>query len=134
MQAYTQGPMPTTEPGQLNPAITTAWNQLSTEFSQMFGKDLSISSGYRSPEENKKVGGAQGSRHLHGLAIDIANASSLTPEQRNWLIRRAFELGFRGLGDYKSGALHFDMRPNYASWGSDGYGGNAVTAPWWPGS
>ena len=35
------------------------------------GKPITISSGYRSSELNKKIGGAKKSQHLHGLAADI---------------------------------------------------------------
>lgn len=35
------------------------------------GKPITISSGYRSPELNKKIGGAKKSQHPHGLAADI---------------------------------------------------------------
>lgn len=35
------------------------------------GKPMSVNSGYRSPELNKKVGGVSNSSHMHGLATDV---------------------------------------------------------------
>ena len=37
-----------------------------------YGKSITINSGYRTPEQMKKVGGKPGSSHLKGLAVDIA--------------------------------------------------------------
>jgi len=38
-----------------------------------FGKPISVSSGYRSPELNKAIGGSKTSQHCKGEAIDIDN-------------------------------------------------------------
>lgn len=35
------------------------------------GKPVIITSGYRTPEHNKKVGGAKYSYHMRGMAVDI---------------------------------------------------------------
>lgn len=37
----------------------------------ILGKPITITSGFRSPEHNKKIGGAVGSLHLSGMAADI---------------------------------------------------------------
>ena len=42
---------------------------------EMFGQPLSISSGYRCPELNTKVGGKTTSQHLKGQAADINRGS-----------------------------------------------------------
>lgn len=45
------------------------------------GKIASISSGYRDPERNRNAGGAEGSYHLKGNAVDIAFERNLTPAE-----------------------------------------------------
>ena len=47
----------------------------------LLGKPISISSGYRSPELNKKVGGAKNSQHLTGQAADLTCHSYGTARQ-----------------------------------------------------
>jgi len=42
------------------------------------GFPLHITSGYRCPKQNKKVGGVKDSSHLAGLAVDIAVESDFT--------------------------------------------------------
>ena len=39
------------------------------------GKPLIVRSAYRSPEHNRAVGGAKASKHLEGVAVDIAMAN-----------------------------------------------------------
>ena len=77
------------------------------------GKPLIIRSAYRSPEHNRAVGGAKASKHMEGIAFDVAMANH-DPE--------AFEvaarvIGFRGFGFYpRSGFIHIDLGPA-RSWG-----------------
>lgn len=73
-----------------------------------------ITSGYRDPEHNARVGGAKNSQHIHGNAFDM-NVADLSREQRIDLIRQAREAGFRGVGVYDN-SLHFDVGPERA-WG-----------------
>lgn len=59
------------------------WLQtLRDRLSKHYGKDIAvvISSGYRSPKLNKKVGGARNSAHMEALAADI-NAAGLSSAQ-----------------------------------------------------
>ena len=44
------------------------------------GMPLRISSGYRSPEANKKVGGKSTSQHCRGVAADL-KVKGMTPDQ-----------------------------------------------------
>lgn len=70
---------------------------------------VTYNSAYRSPEYNKKVGGAQDSQHIKGLAVDIArNSYKENPQQ---LIEIATGLGFTGIGIYDT-FVHLDMRSN----------------------
>ncbi len=54
----------------------------------MLGKVITVNSGYRSPEVNKKVGGATRSYHLGGLAADI-NAEGMTARQLFEFIKKS---------------------------------------------
>ncbi|TFV93977.1 peptidase M15 [Oxalobacteraceae bacterium OM1] len=52
----------------------------------LVGQPIIISSGYRSVELNKAIGGADGSAHTLGLAADI-NCSGIGPKELACLIR-----------------------------------------------
>lgn len=81
------------------------------------GVPLKINSGYRSPEHNKKVGGASNSMHIYGNAADVACPSGITPERFAGL---AFHVGFTGIGVY-NGRVHMDTRTTgRAYWRKDG--------------
>ena len=85
-----------------------------------FGKAVTVTSGYRTPAHNAKVGGAKSSQHLLGRAADIrvqdvsvenvaAYAESLTPD-------------WGGVGRYPvkagraTGWVHVDTRADKARW------------------
>lgn len=85
-----------------------------------FGKAVTITSGYRTPAHNTKVGGVKGSQHLLGRAADIrvqgisvedaaAYAESLMPD-------------WGGVGRYPvkagraTGWVHLDTRADKARW------------------
>lgn len=84
---------------------------------------LIVTSGYRSPEHNRAVGGARRSKHMEGIAFDIS-MSNVDPHRFE---RAAREVGFNGIGLYPpqkpSGArnfIHIDTRPTPwrgAQWG-----------------
>jgi hypothetical protein len=70
------------------------------------GKPMIVTSAYRSPEHNRRVGGASASRHLAGDAFDIS-MSNHSPDDFE---RAAREAGFKGFGFYpKSNFMHIDM-------------------------
>ena len=60
------------------------------------GKPLIIRSAYRSPEHNRAVGGAKASKHMEGIAFDIAMANH-DPEAFEAAARA---IGFQGFGFY----------------------------------
>ena len=77
------------------------------------GKPLIVLSGYRSPEHNRTVGGAKASKHMEGVAFDIAMANH-DPEAFEAAARA---IGFHGFGFYpRSGFMHVDLGPA-RSWG-----------------
>lgn len=75
---------------------------------------IAITSGYRDPDTNKRVGGAHMSQHVSARALDII------PGDRNFkklleILKATAAVGGIGLGQ-KKGFLHFDTRPNRVIW------------------
>lgn len=80
---------------------------------------LEVVSGYRDPQRNARVGGAKGSQHVHGNALDI-NIEKLSEAQRQQVIDAAIAAGARGIGIYPGGrSLHFDVRETPTAWGAN---------------
>ena len=74
-----------------------------------------ISSGYRTKEHNKKVGGVHNSSHLKGLAADIICSNS---SDRYTIINALIFVGFHRIGVHK-GFIHADndlSKPGYVIW------------------
>jgi len=70
---------------------------------------IQITSAYRDPTHNARVGGAQNSQHMHRNAFD-ASLAGLTPEQKQDVIARARAAGAMGLGNYGGDSIHLDWR------------------------
>lgn len=105
----------------VNPVVLGRWQQVQN----LFGKQIAIKSGFRDPKTNEKVGGAKGSQHIHGAALDL-DVSGLSKPERLELIRIASAQGFTGIGVYNN-SLHLDIGPR-RSWGPS-YGFESV--PGW---
>ena len=72
-----------------------------------FGKTL-ITSGFRTDEHNKKVGGAKNSRHLISDAVDF----SIPGVPLLDIARYAESIGIKGIIIYnRQGFIHIDNRP-----------------------
>lgn len=96
------------------------------------GKPLVINSAYRSPEWNRKIGGARNSQHVQGRALDIEPPEGLNIDEFYNLIRADYiELGVNGLGHYTT-FVHCDIRitPNgrLVVWNGDGVKDSGVDA------
>jgi hypothetical protein len=88
------------------------------------GKPLVLTSAYRSPAHNKRVGGAKNSRHMQGDAFDV-RMENHDPHEFEAAARA---VGFTGFGYYpKSGFMHIDTGPA-RSWGTPW----PITATSWP--
>jgi len=77
------------------------------------GRPLIITSAYRTPEHNARVGGAKKSMHLLGRAFDVVMTNH-DPRKFEIAARTA---GFHGIGIYgKQGFMHIDTRETPARW------------------
>lgn len=72
------------------------------------GRPIVITSAYRSPEHNRKVGGAPRSLHMIGTAFDVR-----MDNHEPWSFEQAAKrAGFTGFGFYpKRGFMHIDTGP-----------------------
>jgi uncharacterized protein YcbK (DUF882 family) len=81
------------------------------------GQPIRITSGFRSREHNKKIGGALNSFHVLGMAADI-QVAKMKPED----LAKAIELLIKdgkikegGLGIYRTW-IHYDIRGTKSRW------------------
>ena len=81
-----------------------------------FGKSITVTSGYRCPIHNKRIGGATGSRHSKGDAADIV-VSGVAPRE---VAKYAESIGIKGIGLYETNAdghfTHVDTRDVKSFW------------------
>lgn len=85
---------------------------------------IRITSGYRDPKHNKRVGGATNSQHVLGNAVDI-NLHGMDDTQKTQLMVSLMKQGFTSFGSYtrSPNMLHTDIRPKARKWhhGSGGH-------------
>ena len=86
---------------KMNPAFL----QLLDKCRELAGVPFVITSSYRSPSKNRRVGGAVNSMHLYGRAVDI---ECNNPVARWIIIKAAIELGL-SVGIMER-AIHLDNR------------------------
>jgi uncharacterized protein YcbK (DUF882 family) len=80
-------------------------------------KPIKITSGFRDPSFNKKIGGATQSRHITGEAADL-KIEGYTPKQVAAIIEKLIAAGKMkqgGLGIYSTW-IHYDVRGTAARW------------------
>jgi uncharacterized protein YcbK (DUF882 family) len=75
------------------------------EFRLAIGEPILVSSGYRTPDENYRVGGASNSYHVLGKAFDI-RCPNISLDA---LYYEAKQFGWHGIGRYDT-FLHVDNR------------------------
>ena len=80
-----------------------------------FGSAVVIHSGYRTPQYNSKVGGAEHSQHCYGTAADIS-VKGQKPETVAAYARQLMP-DWGGVGVYaKKGFTHIDVREKRSDW------------------
>lgn len=81
-----------------------------------FGKPITITSGYRCPTHNSRIGGATGSRHSKGQAADIVVQGVSSRE----VAKYAESIGVKGIGLYETSKdgyfTHIDTRTTKSFW------------------
>lgn len=78
------------------------------------GIPLLITSAYRDPVHNKKVGGAKSSYHMKGMAFDVR----MDNQDPTAFVKAAKAMGFTGIGYYeRQGFIHIDIGPA-RTWGT----------------
>ena len=98
-----------------------------------FERPVEISSGYRTPAYNKKIGGAEKSQHLLGMAADIAIAGVSPLEIAQYA--EFLQPASGGIGVYQT-FTHVDVRAGRGRWDNrsgtpkpvDGWSGYAETS------
>lgn len=79
---------------------------------EKIGAPIYVSSGFRCPLHNARVGGVPNSQHVQGTAADII-CSAITVRELAQMCR---EMGFDGVGEYPyDGFVHVDCRDNGGS-------------------
>ena len=75
------------------------------------GKRIIVTSGYRTPERNKRIGGSSKSKHMEGIAADIY-VEDMSVEEVYFIAKH---LQFNGIGLYNH-HIHLDIREKKAFW------------------
>lgn len=83
------------------------------------GLPLTVSSAYRSPAHNRRIGGARHSQHVEGLALDLKPPKGWSVTRFHALIKTFARV--RGLGKYRT-FVHVDIRETSrrVSWSGTG--------------
>ena len=80
-----------------------------------WGKQITINSGLRTPEENRRCGGASSSKHLLGQALDCRMVGTKASERVEF-VRLAIKHGAQAFGFYNR-FIHIDLGPK-RHWGT----------------
>jgi hypothetical protein len=93
---------------------------------------LEMVSGYRNIRYNASVGGARGSRHIHGDATDFS-LKGLSEKEKSALVQELTSNPMvGGLGYYpKSDSLHVDFRNGRVAWGQNRRASSLGNTPSW---
>lgn len=89
------------------------------KYRSFIGKPVVVTSGYRTESHNKAVGGAKGSYHLLGRAIDFYVKGVNARDIAKWM----FSMGVNGIGLYinrDQEFVHIDSRSGKYHWIQDG--------------
>lgn len=112
---------PPRPPGSVPTGIPEGLHPSARGYAETLLKDFPgtpITSGHRDATTNAKVGGARGSQHIEGRALDIS-LRGLNDAQKAAVVDHALANGARGIGYYPhSESVHVDFREGAnAAWG-----------------
>jgi hypothetical protein len=96
--------------------LPDVWSKLET-LAQSLGRPITLNSAYRSPEYNRRIGGARNSMHVQRKAVDIQWGTN-SAQGRVDFIQKAINAGFTGIGCYNS-FCHVDIGAK-RHWGPNG--------------
>ena len=96
-------------PKGISQEISNKLNQIRGDFS-----GLEVTSGFRSPRDNARVGGAHDSAHKRGNAVDVKFGGGVPATLK--FIEMASKAGIGGIGVYRPGSVHIDTEGKRA-WG-----------------
>lgn len=106
-------------PRLLRPAARNHAFRLERLRHELGDKPLPILSWYRSPAHNAAVGGARHSKHMAAIAVDLDDGWVDANGGQARLTELARDLGFKGVGVYPGGNMHFDSRHGlFTTWSS----------------
>lgn len=80
---------------------------------ELVGLPILVTSAYRTPAWNRRIGGARASQHMQGRALDLTPVKGVTVAQlyRAVMMRaRDPQSKIRGVGRYRN-FVHMDVRP-----------------------
>ena len=101
----------------VNPRVLPqVWSNLET-LAQSLGRVITLNSAYRTPEYNRRIGGARNSMHVQRKAVDIQWGTS-SVQGRVDMIQKVIDAGFTGIGCY-NGFIHVDIGAK-RQWGPNG--------------
>lgn len=91
--------------------LTSLVDNILDPLRELYGKPITVNSGYRCPEVNKAVGGSATSDHVKGFAADITGGSKEENERLFNIIKHNFH--FSQLIDEKNFSwVHVSYNPN----------------------
>lgn len=93
--------------------VKMALIELCNEIRSEFGKPVIVTSGYRSPSHNAKVGGVPNSYHTKGMAADLRPEDLKDLPRLQWIADKINMYG--GVGYYDT-FVHVDIRGKRARW------------------
>jgi len=96
---------PDTKEVKVDPKLIACLDKLQRESESR----VVITSGYRTPAHNEKVGGAARSFHMKGMAVDCYQVGCKNKKGLLALAKRGLKCGFTTAIIYK-GHVHFDVR------------------------
>ena len=82
-----------------DPRISTELRQIMENVAREYGRTLTITSAYRSPGYNAKVGGSGKSMHMQGKAVDIRLTNTSIADRQKFM-QLLVKHGIKGIGAY----------------------------------